>query len=793
MASPTLELEAVSVDDPQAFAAEHLSDLKISVKDFKKYSWRIPNYTGLPKRVTSDTFTVGGHEWNILLFPQGNSNRQASEMVSIYLNYEDSKKQPEGWRVYAQFALAISNPHDGTCYIQSQAQHQFTKHEPDWGFTKFVELRKLSSPADSRVKPIIENDETIITAYVRVLCITQADTPAHLESRLEREQREHDKKKREKKEMQLHFNAKIITDKTFRAHQGFDLALFNDRTIPPSDLPTFQVARQQTFQDFKSKLAQDLGYQLNQIRLWVLVKRQNKTVRPDTVVPEHDPKLTMEVVRDKMASKAQDLKLYLEVLDPAHEAKPRKSKEKHLMIFVKYFNFSDQTLTGVGHFYVHQNARVGEVIPLINARMYFPKNTSLKLYEEIKPGRIDPMKPKATFLQSEIQDGDIICFQIEPSDKGFAELKGRQLYLDPVAFYDFLANRVLIQFKPRYDDNMAKSVEFDLLLSKKLTYDQMATRVGERLQHDPMKLRFTNSHQGNPKNVIYRAFAPGTVADMIQLSDDKAPSKVLFYERLDMSIVEIETKCNVKVAWTGAHHREKGQHSFLMPKNSSMHDGANELSKLVKFSENSARKIKLFTSQDGRIQKQMAGDEILRDVADVEDIYAKPVPQDELTHGDEKAGKIIEVDHFQEELTRDFDAVQVSDQAGGSVDGDKEATEDALETIVEADVQNEVLDPAVQEQAEKDEKDKADEKEEKSRVHKDLLDWEKQKYEDQRQEVKDRLQLERDRFKFEKDQFEKAQKEKEDRMNTVKEWIKEGKSAHEIEFLLRLMYGTQSI
>jgi hypothetical protein len=89
----------------------------------------------------------------------------------------------------------------------------------------------------------------------------------------------------------------------------------------------------------------------------------------------------MEVVRDKMASKAQDLKLYLEVLDPAHEAKPRKSKEKHLMIFVKYFNFSDQTLTGVGHFYVHQNARVGEVIPLINARMYFPKNTSLKLYE----------------------------------------------------------------------------------------------------------------------------------------------------------------------------------------------------------------------------------------------------------------------------------------------------------------------------------------------------------------------------------------------------------------------------
>lgn len=30
---------------------------------------------------------------------------------------------------------------------------------------------------------------------------------------------------------------------------------------------------------------------------------------------------------------------------------------------------------------------------------------------------IDLMKHKATFLQSEIQDGDIICFQIDLSDK----------------------------------------------------------------------------------------------------------------------------------------------------------------------------------------------------------------------------------------------------------------------------------------------------------------------------------------------------------------------------------------
>lgn len=60
---------------------------------------------------------------SILLFPQGNSNGQANDMVSVYLNYSDSKHAPENWHVCAQFALAISNPEDPTLYIQSRMSH----------------------------------------------------------------------------------------------------------------------------------------------------------------------------------------------------------------------------------------------------------------------------------------------------------------------------------------------------------------------------------------------------------------------------------------------------------------------------------------------------------------------------------------------------------------------------------------------------------------------------------------------------------------------------------------------
>jgi hypothetical protein len=37
--------------------------------------------------------------------------------------------------------------------------------------------------------------------------------------------------------------------------------------------------------------------------------------------------------------------------------------------------------------------------------------------QEIKPNMIELMKQKATFLQSEIQDGDIVCFQTEMSEQ----------------------------------------------------------------------------------------------------------------------------------------------------------------------------------------------------------------------------------------------------------------------------------------------------------------------------------------------------------------------------------------
>lgn len=88
---------------------------------------------------------------NVLLFPMGNSNGQANDMVSVYLNYGD-QKAVEGWHVCAQFALAISNPNDPTVYIQSRELIRRVQRRRARGadLASCAQRRTIASPTRSR-------------------------------------------------------------------------------------------------------------------------------------------------------------------------------------------------------------------------------------------------------------------------------------------------------------------------------------------------------------------------------------------------------------------------------------------------------------------------------------------------------------------------------------------------------------------------------------------------------------------------------------------------------------------
>ncbi|TFK55144.1 cysteine proteinase [Heliocybe sulcata] len=478
---------------------------------------------------------------------------------------------------------------------------------------------------------------------------TEEDTPAHLKRRLDEERLQLEAKRREREEQHLFLTAKVITDDTFAHHEGFDLASFDEKNWPPSDLPSFRVLKQETYPVFKSRVAQHFHYPENQIRLWVLVNRQNKTVRPDTHIPENEPTLTVEVIRNNMAARQNDLRLYLDVVaDPSKPEPPSGA----IMIFLKHFDTTKQTLYGVGKSYVQRNAKVSDLMSIVNERMRWTPGTPLKLYEEIKPGMIELMKPKLTFAQSEIQDGDVICFQVEINDKEVHDLESQGLYSNPVQYYDFLQNRVMIIFRPKFEEPDTSHPEFNLVLSKKQNYDIMATKVGEYLRHDPIKLRFTTTHatNGTPKAVLKRSLNQ-SIAEIMAPSYVNPTTTVILYEKLDVSIVELETKRSLKVIWTGIHNKEEAAHSFLLPKTSMVHDLADNLAKLVTLTPEGTGNIRIFeVSKDGKTQKEFTGSEMIGNIPDPVELYAEEIPVEEAEADDHD--KVISVFHFSKEVSR---------------------------------------------------------------------------------------------------------------------------------------------
>ena len=199
----------------------------------------------------------------------------------------------------------------------------------------------------------------------------------------------------------------------------------------------------------------------------------------------------------------------------------------------------------------------------------------------------------------------------------------------------------MIIFRPKFEDPDHDHPEFSLILSKKHNYDivrplstvfwisltlvKMSQKAGEFLRHDPIKLRFTTTHvtNGSPKSILKRSLNQ-SVAEIMGTNYINPTTSVILYEKLDVSIVELETKRSLKIIWTGIHNREEASYPFLLPKTSMVHDLADQLTKHVTLAPGSTGKIRVFeVSKDGKTQKEFTGSEMIGNIPDPVELYAE--------------------------------------------------------------------------------------------------------------------------------------------------------------------------
>lgn len=182
---------------------------------------------------------------------------------------------------------------------------------------------------------------------------------------------------------------------------------------------------------------------------------------------------------------------------------------------------------------------------------------------------IEPMKAKQTFQQSEIQDGDIICFQRTLNESEYVScfqnykrpschandvrIPSTVIYRDARQYYDYLLNRISVKFAPL--DKDVEGEEFTLTLSRKMSYEQFSTKVGEHLDVEPTHIRFAPvvASTGRPKPFIKRTITQNLqqilAGQYATYGYNMHRSDVLFYEILETSLSEYETKKNLKITW----------------------------------------------------------------------------------------------------------------------------------------------------------------------------------------------------------------------------------------------------
>ncbi|KAJ3098511.1 hypothetical protein HDU97_003967 [Phlyctochytrium planicorne] len=479
--------------------------------------------------------------------------------------------------------------------------------------------------------------------------LEETDIPEHLRTRLEHERVASELKKKEREEQHLYLNIKVLLDEHIRDHPGFDLCNFDDKSYPITPLPTYKVKKEDTLLSFKQTLSENLAVPVERIRLWTMVGRQNKTIRPDTPLPESENVNTIGAIKEKYIKAPPEIRFYAEIVDgQPSQAKP---DEAGIVIFLKYYDPVLSKIEYAGHINVPtKGSKVQDFIPIMTDRKGLPPGIAVKLFEEIKPGMVEVLKPKTSFQAAELGDGDIICFQKDLTPAEVNDLPDPALALVP-QYFENLQNRLVVLFKskPKQDKDTVRP-DVELVLSKKMVYDVVVQKLGERLNSDPLKIRLSTNSSNSSKQIIKRT-PTLTLHEMLNTGyyTPMLTPSVLFYEELEVNVSELEIKRFLKVSFVDKSFKENGPVDLLVLKTAKAADVIELMLQKIKL-DAASKKLRLYEVTNFKIHKFFDPEDAISTIGDFSTLYIEETPEEEihLVDGD----RLVNVHHFNKDTTR---------------------------------------------------------------------------------------------------------------------------------------------
>uniref|UniRef100_A0A161ZXS1 ubiquitinyl hydrolase 1 n=1 Tax=Daucus carota subsp. sativus TaxID=79200 RepID=A0A161ZXS1_DAUCS len=420
----------------------------------------------------------------------------------------------------------------------------------------------------------------------KIICdVDEEEIAEHLRIKLKKEQEEKEYKRRYKAEAHLYTIVKVARDEDLLQQIGkdihFDLVDFEK-------VRHFRIQKQIPFMKFKEEVAKEFGVPVQLQRYWIWAKRQNHTYRPNRcLTPREEAQMVGQLREISNKGNNAEMKLFLEVLPGPEQCPipPPGGEKEDILVFFKLYDPKKEELRYVGNLFVNCAGKPIDILRNINELAGFDPDEEIDLYEEVK---FEPcimcerLDKGSSFRSSQIEDGDIICFQKHLQPHSMEEYR----YSDVPSFLEYVKNRQIVHFRPLEspkDDNLC------LELSKMNTYDDVVGSLALKLGlDDPSKIRLTPhnciSQQPKPHPIRYRAAE--NLLDMLAFRDQI--SDILYYEVLDIPLPELQSLKTLKVAFLRSPEEEVVVHNIRLPKKSTVGDLLDEIKTKVELSHPNA-------------------------------------------------------------------------------------------------------------------------------------------------------------------------------------------------------------
>uniref|UniRef100_A0A3B4X2Q6 Ubiquitin carboxyl-terminal hydrolase 7 n=1 Tax=Seriola lalandi dorsalis TaxID=1841481 RepID=A0A3B4X2Q6_SERLL len=492
------------------------------------------------------------------------------------------------------------------CTKEEAIEHNYGGHDDDLSVRHCTNAYMLVYIRESKLSEVLQP-------------MTDVDIPQQLVERLQEEKRVEAQKRKERQEAHLYMQVQMVTEDQFCGHQGNDM--YDEEKVKYT---VFKVLKSSTLQEFVQNLSQTM------VRDSTLCEGENTRMSLSCFISEYSL-LSSQFFRGPVVSLVT-VSLFLD----------------DVMLFLKMYDPKTRSLNYCGHIYTPISCKIRDLLPVMCERAGFQQETSLILYEEVKPNLTERIQDYDVSLDKaldELMDGDIIVFQKDDPENDSSELPTAKDY-----FRD-LYHRVDVIF---CDKTIHNDPGFVVTLSNRMNYFQVAKTVAQRLNTDPMLLQFFKSqgYRDGPGNPLRHNYE-GTLRDLLQFFKPRQPKK-LYYQQLKMKITDFENRRSFKSIWLNSQFREE-EITLYPDKHGCVRDLLEECKKAVELSEKGSEKLRLLEIVSYKIIGVHQEDELLECLSPAASrtFRIEEIPLDQVDL-DKDSEMLIPVAHFHKEVFGTF-------------------------------------------------------------------------------------------------------------------------------------------